>query len=151
MWIHNLIGMHEGFLSFFFFLRFFLIWTIFKVPTEFITILLPLYILALWPWGLQDPSSQTRDRTHYPCTKRLSLNKWATSKVPAWGLSFCRNISHISTSSDSQQRPVWSQLNWKCLLALYCFPIYFLVSSYCFQRACRLTNWLQSCRFRGCC
>ena len=48
------------------FLLLFLMWTIFKVFTEFFTIFLLFYILVFWPqdmWGL---GSLTRDQTHTP-------------------------------------------------------------------------------------
>ena len=47
---------------------FFFIWTIFKVFTEFVTILLPFYVLVFWPQGMWDLSSPTRDQSHNPCT-----------------------------------------------------------------------------------
>ena len=36
---------------------FFLMWTIFKVFIEFVTILLLFYVLVFWPWGMWDLSS----------------------------------------------------------------------------------------------
>ena len=39
-------------------------WTIFKVCIEFVIILLLFYILGVWPWGMWDLSSPTRDWTH---------------------------------------------------------------------------------------
>ena len=47
----SLVFLRDVFLSFFFFLRFFkfvLVWTIFKVLIEFITVLLLLYVLIFW-------------------------------------------------------------------------------------------------------
>ena len=41
-------------LAFFFFLRTFLMGTIFKVFIEFVTILLPFYVLVFWPRGMSD-------------------------------------------------------------------------------------------------
>ena len=42
-------------------------WTTFKVFIEFVTVLLLFYVLGFfWPWGTQDLSSATRDRTHTP-------------------------------------------------------------------------------------
>ena len=49
--------------SFFFF---FLMWTIFKVSIEFVTVLLLFNVLDFWPGGMWDPSSLTRDRTCTP-------------------------------------------------------------------------------------
>ena len=57
-------------------------WTTFKVVIEFVTILPLFYVLALWPRGMWDLSSPTRDRTHTPCIGRRSLNHWATRKAP---------------------------------------------------------------------
>ena len=57
------------FLSFFFFF-FFLMWTTFKVFTEFVTIL---FLFCFGFFGAQDKcdlSSPTRDRTHIPCIGR---------------------------------------------------------------------------------
>ena len=45
----------------FFFLRFFLMWTIFKVFIEFVTILLLFYVLVFWPRGMWDLSSPTKE------------------------------------------------------------------------------------------
>ena len=42
---------------FFFFKNFFLMWTIFKVFIEFVTILLLFYVLVFWPRGMWDLSS----------------------------------------------------------------------------------------------
>ena len=57
-------------------------WTIFKVFTEFVTILLLFYVLGLWPGAMWDLSSPTRDRTRTPCIGRQSLNHWTTREVP---------------------------------------------------------------------
>ena len=51
----------------------FLMWTIFKVLTEFVTIL---PVLVFWPQGMQDFSSPTPDQAPTPCTGRRSLNHW---------------------------------------------------------------------------
>ena len=64
------------------FLILFLTWTIFKVFTEFITILLLFYVLVFWLRGLWDLQSPTRDGTHAPCIGWPSLNHWATREVP---------------------------------------------------------------------
>ena len=67
-----------------FFLKiFFLMWTIFKVIIEFVTILLLFYVLVFWPWGMWDLSSPTRDQTHTPCIGKRSLNHWTAREVPA--------------------------------------------------------------------
>ena len=65
-----------------FFKVFFLMWTIFKVFIEFVTILLLLYVLVFWPRGMWDLSSPTRDRTRTSCIGRRSLNHWTAREVP---------------------------------------------------------------------
>ena len=50
----------------FFFKIFFLMWTIFKVFIEFVTILLLFYVLVFWQRGMWDLSSPTRDQTSTP-------------------------------------------------------------------------------------
>ena len=70
---------------FFFFLKiffFFLMWSIFKVFIEFVTVLLLFYVLVFWPRGMWDPSFPTRDRTCTPCIGRRGLNHWTAREVP---------------------------------------------------------------------
>ena len=61
---------------------FFLMWIIFKVFIEFVTISLLFYVLFFWPRGMWDLSSPTRDQTHTPCTGRRNLNQCTTREVP---------------------------------------------------------------------
>ena len=63
--------------------KIFLMWTIFKVFIEFVTILLLFYVLVFWSQGMWDLSSPTRDRTHTPCIGRQSLNHWTAREVPS--------------------------------------------------------------------
>ena len=56
-----------------FFNFFFFRWTIFKVFSELVTILLLLYVLVFWWRGMWDPNS-LRDQTLIPCIERWSLN-----------------------------------------------------------------------------
>ena len=59
---------------------FFLMWTIFKVLIEFVTIL-----FVFWFFGhkaMQDPNSLTRNQTHTSCIVRRSLNHWTAREVP---------------------------------------------------------------------
>ena len=56
-------------------------WTIFKVFTEFVTILLLFYILVFWPHDMWDLGSLTRDQTHTPHTERRSLNHQTPREV----------------------------------------------------------------------
>ena len=62
---------------------FFLMWTIFKLFSEFVTILLLFYALFFWLWGMWDLSSLTRDQTHTLCVGRWSLNHWTDREVPS--------------------------------------------------------------------
>ena len=52
-----------------------LMWTIFEVFIEFVTILLLFYVLFFWLRGMWDLSS--------PCIGRRSLNHWTTREVPS--------------------------------------------------------------------
>ena len=88
----------------FFFWDFFLMWTIFKVFTEFVTILLLFYVLVFWLWGMWDPSSLTRDRTCTPCTGRQSLTHWFTREVPGTSVLY---FSHLASQMLSDLRWVW--------------------------------------------
>ena len=58
-----------------------LMWTIFKVFINSVTVLFLFYVLGFWLWGMWDLSSLARDRTHTPCIERQSLNLWATREV----------------------------------------------------------------------
>ena len=64
----------------------FLMWMIFKVFIEFVTILLPFYALGFffffWLQSMWELSSLTRDWTRTPCVGRQSLNHWTTREVP---------------------------------------------------------------------
>ena len=65
-----------------FLFKIFLMWTIFKVFIEFVTILLLFYVLVFWPRGMWGLTSLTRDQTHTPFIGRQSLNHWTTREVP---------------------------------------------------------------------
>ena len=54
----------------------------FKVIIEIVTIFLLFYVLFLWPRGIWDLSSLTRDWIHIPFVVRQSLNPWTTREVP---------------------------------------------------------------------
>ena len=60
---------------------FFLMWSILKVFTEFVTAVLLFYILAARKVDLRSP---TKDQTLIPCTGRQSHNHWTTKDVPLW-------------------------------------------------------------------
>ena len=57
-------------------------WTIFKILIEFVTIFILSYVLVLWPQGMWDLSSLTRDQTLTPCIGRGGLNYWMAREVP---------------------------------------------------------------------
>ena len=83
----NYLSFHSSFsFSFFFkkgFLFFcFLMWTIFKVFTDFFTILLLFYVLDFWLQGMWNLGSPTRDWTHITCLQRQSLKHWTSGEVP---------------------------------------------------------------------
>ena len=66
------------------FLRFFKMWTIFKLFIEFVTKLLLVFMFwFFWPWGMWN-------QTHALCTEKWSLNHWTTRKVPE-NTKFIRN------------------------------------------------------------
>ena len=69
-------------------------WTIFKVFTEFVIVLLLFYALVFWPWGMWDLHSPTRDRTHTPSKGRQSLNHWMAREVPQIIHSFIQQTPH---------------------------------------------------------
>ena len=60
----------------------FLMWTIFKVFIEFITILPLFYIWGLGAQGMWDRSPSTRAHTLTPCPGRGSCNHWISREVP---------------------------------------------------------------------
>ena len=63
---------------------FFLMWTIFKVFVEFVTILLLFYLLVFGPGITWDLSFPTRNQTCTLCIGRGGgLNRWTTREVPA--------------------------------------------------------------------
>ena len=73
------IFLHSGTcLSLFFF---FCMWTTFKVFIEFVKYCFYFTFWFFWPWGMQDLSSLTRDRTHTPIIGRQSLNQWTSREV----------------------------------------------------------------------
>ena len=72
------------FVNFFLFLLFCLMWTIFKVFIEFVTILLLFHVLVFWPRGMWDLSSLTRDWTCTPSAGRQSLNHWTAREIPCF-------------------------------------------------------------------
>ena len=64
-------------------LRFFFIWTIFKVFIAFVTIFLLFYVLVFCLASQHvGPLLLIRDLTHTPCTGRRNLNHWTIREVP---------------------------------------------------------------------
>ena len=84
-----------------FFFKIFLMWTIFKVFIEFVTILLLFHVLVFWPWGIWDLSSPTWDQTHTPCIGRRSLNHWTTREIPHcyYWLIFIQNLLCVNAKN----------------------------------------------------
>ena len=62
----------------------------------------------LWPRGMWDLSSLTRDPTHTPCIGRQSLNHWTTREVP---VCFCLFN--------------WSIVDLQCCVNFYCTAKWF--------------------------
>ena len=75
----NLSLILSFFVSFFFL---FLMWTMFKVFIECVTILLLFFVLVFWPQGIEDLSSPRRDCSCSLCIRRGSLNHGTTREVP---------------------------------------------------------------------
>ena len=70
----------------------------------------------LWPWGMWDLSSPTRDQTHNPCIGRQSLNHWNARKVPGDLLfNFCSRtgvgklqpVGPVQQAASSLKDCVW--------------------------------------------
>ena len=81
-WVSSSSFLHLFWKILFFFFKMFFMWTIFKVFTEFGTILFPLYVLVFWPRGMWDLSSPASNQTRSPCFGGQSLIPWTTSEVP---------------------------------------------------------------------
>ena len=58
-----------------------LMWTIFKVFIELVTILFLLYILVFWSQSMWDLSPLTRDQTRTLCIGRWRLNHWTAREI----------------------------------------------------------------------
>ena len=79
--------------------------TIFKVFTEFVIILLLLYILVLWPQSMWDLNSSTRNQTCTPCNERRSLNHWSPLRLGVWGLG-CHPLAAWHSASYALGLPL---------------------------------------------
>ena len=82
--------------------RFFLMWAIFKVFIEFVTILLLFYVLIFWPWGTWDLNFLLRDRTHIPCSGRWSLITRLPGKSPCFP-----NFRRTVLAMENPQYVLW--------------------------------------------
>ena len=80
---------------------FFLIWTIFKVSFEFVTLLLLFHVLVFWPRGVWNPSSPTSNRTHTACFGRRTVNHWTAREVPHY--LFLRCVAEVAYSEVGQK------------------------------------------------
>ena len=52
----------------------------------------------LWPWGMWDLCSPTRDWTHTPCIERWSLNHWTSRKVPCTSFTTAESMIFLCLS-----------------------------------------------------
>ena len=111
------------FLGFLFF--FFDVDHLFKIFTEFVTILFQLYVLAFWPLDMWDLSFPNRDWTHTPCIGKWSPNHWTTREVstlilkqwvlPHTELGFGTESIHSSCTGRLLvvwRSHCWAQLTW---------------------------------------
>ena len=81
--IHEHVTIYLGLLSSlkFFFLRFFWCGPFLKSLQNFLQWCFYFMFWFLWPWGMWDLGSLTRDQTHAPCIERWSFNHWVTRDV----------------------------------------------------------------------
>ena len=79
-----------------FFSFIFLMWTIFEVFIEFVAKLFLFYALSVWPWGMCDLSSLTKDGTSTLCIGEWCFHHWTTREVLA--ISF---LKRARSSCDS--------------------------------------------------
>ena len=114
-----------------------LLWTIFKVSTDFATIL-PLGFL--WLGDMWGPSSLTREWTFIPWHWRLKLQPWTTRQVP-WAFQKTRNrvsrIRHavemftLSYVSSNILRISFSEIRISSLVCIHHHPLHcFCLNSY---------------------
>ena len=93
----------------------FLMWTIFKVFIEFVTILLLSYVLAFWLLGMWDLSSPTRHQTHAFCIERRNPERWSAREVPWSGVFGTEKGTHpfeneevINCKKQSKTKQDWT-------------------------------------------
>ena len=99
------------------------------------TVLLLFHVLVFWPWGVWNPSSPTRNRTHTPCIGRRNLNHWTAREVPHYLLLRC--VAEVAYSEVGQKHWAVSLESWslhqtlpqargkseRSSLSLSCFPL----------------------------
>ena len=76
---------------------FFLMWTIFQVFSEFLSILLLFHVLVFWPRGKWDLRSPARDWTGTPGIGRQNLNHSSTRKSLSTLFCWCLLASRASS------------------------------------------------------
>ena len=93
----------------------FLMWTIFKVFIEFVTILLLSYVLAFWLLGMWDLSSPTRHQTHAFLIERRNPERWSAREVPWSGVFGTEKGTHpfeneevINCKKQSKTKQDWT-------------------------------------------
>ena len=89
---------------------------IFKVFTEFVTIMLLFYVLVFWPWGMQDLISPTRNLICTPCIGRQSFNHWTTREVPNMYFCIFLPAPQMLSSQKLSSRP--ESLNFRGIAGL---------------------------------
>ena len=80
--------------SFFFFFKIFLMWNIFKVLIEFVTILLLFCVLDFWPKGMWDPSSWPWIQLTFPQQWKAKFQGSPSlpTSIQAFSFSVCRGF-----------------------------------------------------------
>ena len=74
----------------------------FKISKIFVkSLLLLLYVLVFWPWGIWDPSPMTRDWTCTPCIKRQVLTTGLPGKPPEVQLLSQYMVTCVSFPCDN--------------------------------------------------
>ena len=119
---------HSFIMLVFFFFKDFLMWAIFKVFIESVTILFLFYVLVFWLWSMWDFSSSTRDWTPTPCIGRWSANHWTTREVPIM-LVLMQRVCHESALPFSNFYQMWlKQINHITLICVWTDSFLFIWS-----------------------
>ena len=96
-------------------LKFFLMWIIFKVFVEFVMVLLLLYVLVFWPWGMWAVSFLIRDRICTPCIGRRSLIHGIPREISIYPFSDSFRLQ-VTT-----EYCIWFPVPCSRFLLLFCF------------------------------